>query len=253
MQVLVPRPLPQGKNICRLIKQHGGIAIHFPVIEITGPVNLHQLRELAENPGDINLMIFVSVSAVLGVSRVLTEVGVTIPQNIKVATVGRKTAGQCQACGINVDYIPTTKVSGEGLLEALKGFAMPQSRVVIFRGQSGRELLKTSLEALGASVEYIESYRRILTERSIEPLLARWKGGGVDLVVITSSSILYGLLELLGKTHSFLLKQTPIVTISDRIAKNCRQIGVTSPVTVAPTPYDSDVLFTIQNFNQYVK
>jgi len=250
--VLVPRPFPQGENICRLIERHGGVAIRFPVIEIIAPANSHLLRAWLENPGNTDLIVFVSVSAVLGVARVLTEIGAAIPGNIKVAAVGRKTAAQCEACGINVDYVPSRNANSEGVLEALKGLSIQNGRVVIFRGQSGREVLKTSLEAVGARVEYVESYRRVLTERSIEPLVARWKDGGVDLVVITSGAILDGLLELLGETHSFLLKRTPIVTISDRLAESCRQSDITSPVTVSPTPDDGDVLLTIIKFNQCV-
>ena len=103
---------------------------------------------------------------------------------------------------------------------------MNRKHAVIYRGQSGREFLKTELEALGAKVTCVESYRRKTTAESINPVVTKWSQGEINLVLITSISVLDGLMTLLGNRHLALLQGTTVVALSARIAEQCAAAGI---------------------------
>jgi uroporphyrinogen-III synthase len=97
--------------------------------------------------------------------------------------------------------------------------------VVIFRGQGGREWLRTRLEARGARVEYAECYRRARPDVDAGRLLARWQSGGIEAVSITSAEGLANLFEMLGPTGRGYLRATPVFVPHPRIALAARLRG----------------------------
>lgn len=248
VNVLVPRPRPQGEAIAELIESHGGTAIRFPIIEIVAPEDFSELDHQIKNLSEVDLIVLVSVAAAIGLISRMKKLKITFPDNIKVATVGPKTSEQCRSLGINVDFVPDQRVDSEGLLSSLDDFAIVDKQVAIFRGQSGREFLKTELEKLGASVKYIECYRRRRTDLPITPVVKIWKEGGVNVVLITSVSILENLVGLLGDENVFLLRKTHVVTISFRIYDQCKNFGIKN-VLVSNSPSESSIVQTLDLFS----
>jgi uroporphyrinogen-III synthase len=51
-------------------------------------------------------------------------------------------------------------------------------RVIIFRGEGGRELLGETLKQRGAAVEYVSCYRRARPQLDPAPLLKLWEKAG---------------------------------------------------------------------------
>ena len=73
-------------------------------------------------------------------------------------------------------------------------------RVVVFRGDGGRELLADELTARGALVEYATCYRRARPGLDPAPLLAAWAARRVShAVTVTSSEGLRNLCEMVGR------------------------------------------------------
>jgi len=97
---------------------------------------------------------------------------------------------------------------------------------VIFRGQGGREWLRTRLEARGARVEYAECYRRARPDADPGALLARWQSGGIEAVSITSAEGLANFFEMLGPTGRGYLRATPVFVPHPRIALAARKLDV---------------------------
>jgi len=120
--------------------------------------------------------------------------------------------------------------SGEADSEALA--ALPELQdlqgrsIVIFRGQGGREWLRTRLEARGARVEYAECYRRTRPDADAGPLLARWQSGGVEAVAIASAEGLENFFDMLGPTGRGYLRATPVFVPHPRIALAARRLDV---------------------------
>jgi uroporphyrinogen-III synthase len=79
-------------------------------------------------------------------------------------SVGAATAQVLADQGLDVSY-PEVGDDSEALLEVPRlreAVAIADARVLILRGQGGRELLAERLRGQGASVDYLELYRRFL-------------------------------------------------------------------------------------------
>lgn len=224
--VLVPRPRPRGEAIAKVIETCGGNAIVFPVIDIGEIRDYTRLDNCLDDIDSIDLLVFVSVPAVDGFIHRQKAAGVSLPKGTKVAAVGPRTLARSESLGVSVDFAPDRRIDSEGLLEALGDFDVNGKSITIVRGQDGREFLGQELEKLGAQIQYVESYERSTTTHSISPILKQWAANQIHCVLITSVSILDALIELLGDTNCRLLEETPVVTISNRIARACRCNGI---------------------------
>src|SRR5712671_534584 len=123
---------------------------------------------------------------------------------------------------------PTAVVRGHELVSASRHWpkGLRGLSVVIFRGQGGREWLRTTLEARGARVEYAECYRRERPDADPGRLLARWQSGGIEAVSLTSAEGLANFFEMLGPTGRGYLRATPVFVPHPRIALVARKLDV---------------------------
>jgi uroporphyrinogen-III synthase len=75
-------------------------------------------------------------------------------------------------------------------------------------------------------VDFLECYRRVRPHADAAPLLARWQGGGIDAVTLTSAEALENLAALLGEAGIPLLARTPLFAPHEKIAAAARRFGV---------------------------
>lgn len=217
--VLVTRPAHQAEPLCRLIEAHGGRTVRFPAIEIREPCAPAETRAMLAALDTYDLLVFVSANAV---SRTLAM----LPPGIRpkggaqrLVAVGEATARALRECGLAVGVVPESgRYDSEGLLALPALQDMAGRRVLILRGESGRELLAAELRHRGAEVDYAEVYRRALPEVDPGPLLGAWDRE-VQLVLATSVDILRNLDCLVGAAGLDRLRSTPLVVASERIAQ----------------------------------
>lgn len=245
ISVLVTRPRDQAAALGTRIKQYGGKAIIFPAIEITPPHDADAMLSVLGNLAQVDLMIFVSVHAVHGVTELLRQHRLQIPPTVRIAAVGPKTELQCEQAGLRVDFAARLHIHSEGLLDELRSFEVAGKNILIFRGQDGREWLKQTLESRGAQVRYVESYQRKVTDRPVTELLQHWHRNEIDLVLVSSGAVLDALRQILGRQNQALLEKTPILAYSQRLAAECRKAGMIAEILVAEKPTDESAVKTI--------
>jgi uroporphyrinogen-III synthase len=107
-------------------------------------------------------------------------------------------------------------------------------RVVIFRGEGGRELLGDALSARGAVVEYAECYRRVKPELDTAPLLQAWSGKGIDAITVTSSEGLRNFADMIGPAWRERLLETPLFVPHPRIAEAAHGLKVRKVIVTGP-------------------
>ena len=158
--ILVTRPAHQADRLCELIKQAGGRALRFPVIEILPPHDTAPLAALIDTLDDADIAIFISANAVehgLALLRARRD----LPAALKLAAIGRSTGAALRATlGRGPDICPAERFDSEALLALEAMQKVHGKRIVIFRGEGGREVLAETLRARGATVEYADVYRR---------------------------------------------------------------------------------------------
>jgi uroporphyrinogen-III synthase len=237
--VLVTRPAHQAGPLCDRIAAAGGRPVRFPLLAIRDlsdtPAVAARLAQLA----DYQLAIFISPNAVeLGLRAINRHGG--LPPGLKLACVGRGSARTlAQRLGREPDIVPETRYDSEGLLALPALQAVAGQRILILRGEGGRELLADTLRRRGAQVDYLELYRR-----ECPPAAAAERDWleKTDIITITSSESLQNLLQLTAAKERSRLLEKPLLVVSERTAALARELGFRQPALLTPRAGDEALL-----------
>lgn len=244
--ILVTRPAEQSAGLSRLIRDAGGTPFVFPAIEIKEPSDPERLADILDRLEEFDLAIFVSPTAVARAFEYL-DANENWPKNLAVAAVGRGSAWALKVSGIDKVIAPTDQSDSEALLALPELRNVAGKRIVIFRGEGGRELMAQTLSQRGASVEYAECYRRARPEADVAPLLQQQLRHPFSAMALTSREGLANLHEMLGDAWD-LFKSVPVFVPHARIAEAARQLGMHS-VHVTPSG-DTDTMQAMIKFFQ---
>jgi uroporphyrinogen-III synthase len=239
--VLVTRPAHQAQGLCRRIEQLGGSPIRFPTIEISDPSDLQALFRAGRCLERYDYAVFVSANAVQrGLVRILA--GRRWPGTLPIAVVGKRSAKELERFGLRADLCPQNRFNSEALLELPALRDVQGKRIVIFRGDGGRELLAETLRQRGARVDYVEAYRRTCPRADAGPLLQAWRAGQIDIALCNSAASLDNLFTMLGEQGRPLLCATQLLVVSDRMVPLAMQRGFQSRPVVADNATDAAVI-----------
>jgi uroporphyrinogen-III synthase len=230
INILVTRPAHQAQYLADEIRAMGGHPILFPVLEITNVKDPQPLIELIDRLDAFDLAVFVSPNAVNN-AMLLINTRRILPPNLKIAAVGKGSAEVLQHFGINNVITPTSRFDSEALLDLAELKDVKNKRVIIFRGNDGRQLLGDTLIKRGAIVEYIACYHRGRPDIDPRTLLSIWTNNHLDAVTITSSEGLHNLFDMIGESGQQLLNKMPLFTAHQRIAETAEKLGLSLIVT----------------------
>ncbi|GMQ48033.1 uroporphyrinogen-III synthase [Vibrio sp. 10N] len=214
MRVLVTRPESQGTELCTLIENVGGYALHYPLIDIQFSAldssHLTQLRQA-------DIVIAVSQYAVYGLSLHFSTHPDGTPNHAIYLGVGQKTAHELSKLVQQNVHYPSVSDS-EHLLALPELEDVVGKRIVILRGNGGRELIFDELTKRGAHVHYLQLYQR--QYRPVEPAaIHQWQQAKIDTMVVTSAEQLAHLVSVMPEAQHTWLKQQRLLVPSERIAK----------------------------------
>jgi uroporphyrinogen-III synthase len=242
--VLVTRPAHQSERLCGLIEAEGGRPICFPVLEILDPQDSSPFLAIIERLDQFDIAIFISANAVTkAMNGILARR--SLPAHVKLATVGKGSARELERLGLQVDICPAGRFNSEALLEVPDLQDVAGKRIVIFRGEGGRELLADTLKDRGALVEYAEVYRRAQPQSDVSDLLRRWARGEIAVAIVTSNEGLRNLFDILGKLGQQWLRNTQLVVVSERTAELSHELGLKYPAIVAEQASDEALVQAI--------
>jgi uroporphyrinogen-III synthase len=231
--ILITRPAEQADGLAARIEALGGSTILFPAMEIRAPENVSALAHVIGNLRDYDLIIFISPTSVERAWPFIRERYGDWPRGFALAAVGQGTARMLASYEASHVLVSQEGADSESLLglDALR--EATGKRILIVRGEGGRELLADTLRQRGATVDFAEAYRRVKPEVDPASLLALWQRGGIQAVTVTSREILANLFELLGEAGAPLLRATPLFAMHERIAAAGRERGVAAVITTA--------------------
>ncbi len=119
------------------------------------------------------------------------------PARLRAYAPGPGTAAALVAAGLDDVRIPATTFDSEGLLALPELADVAGKRIVIFRGNGGREFLGDTLRARGASVDHVGCYRREIPQGGAGGLAEALREGRAQALTLTSSEGLDNLVALL--------------------------------------------------------
>ena len=227
--IVVTRPEKQAKELADLIRAEGGCAILFPALEIIEVKDLRPLHRLVGRLEEFDLAVFISANAVNSAMSAIVSRR-SVPDTLKIAAIGAGSRKALQRFGVKDVICPASRFDSEALLELPQLRDVAGKRVVIFRGQGGRELLGETLGKRGARVEQVECYRRVKPDADPAPLKRLWVNKKLHAITVTSSEGLRNLFEMMDETGKEFFRKTPIFMPHPRIAEAARTLGLANLV-----------------------
>ncbi len=223
LKIAVTRPRDQAAPLARRIEQAGGIPLLFPLLDIAPAQDQRALHEQISRLAQFDLAVFISPNAVqYGMAAIRNAVnGAVLPHTLKIASVGQGSAKALRELGAADIIVPAGNFDSEGLLALPELQSVAGWRVIIFRGDGGRELLGDTLRARGATVDYAACYRRSKPQQDISVLL----DSAPDAITVTSSEALGHLWQMPGDAQRDSLCGLPLFVTHSRIATLAKQQG----------------------------
>jgi uroporphyrinogen-III synthase len=231
--ILVTRPAHQAEHLAELIRAAGGEPILFPAMAIVDLPDVRPLHALIDRLDQFDLAVFISPNAVTKAMN-LIRARRALPPGLRIAAVGKGSRRALAQFGVENVLVPTERFDSEGLLALPEFQAASGKRIVIFRGDGGRELLAEELVRRGAQVEYAECYRREKPQAASAQLLHRWARNEIHAITVTSVEMLHNLFDLAGKLGQQWMKTTPLFVPHERIAEVARGMGLQQVIVTPP-------------------
>ncbi len=218
LKIVVTRPREQAARLTQHIERLGGRGLLFPLLEIAPAADQVALQEQLARIAQFDLAIFISPNAVHYGMAAIRSAG-ALPPSLKIATVGQGSAKALRELGVADIIAPTGNFDSESLLALAELQNISGWKVLIMRGDGGRELLGTALQARGATVEYAACYRRSKPQLDVAALLDH----APDAITVTSSEALEHLGQTLNSRAQ--LRDMPLFVPHQRIAELARRQG----------------------------
>jgi len=234
--VLITRPLGQGEALKARFEAKGAQVLHFPTIEILPAARSPELERCLKQLDSYRYAIFTSPNAVEYAADFMDLAD--LPSKMKVAAIGPGTARTLTARGRKPDMLPRDGANSEALLRLRKLNDVDGKRILIVRGQGGRELLAETLEERGADVDYAEVYRRGTPRYDAAELTQWFRQGRLDAIVVTSREALLNLERMLSPALTPNLKAAQLLVSSARMVKVASALGIRRRPVIAADATD---------------
>lgn len=233
MRVLVTRPAHQANAFCQQLEDLGAAAIRLPLLEIV-PLDAAAAENALLRQQILNLdlyqqIIVVSANAARYAGELIDTYWPQLPTGIHWHAIGQQTAAVLAGYDIHAQANPHG-FDSEALLRAPQLQDVSEQRILIMRGQGGRELLATELQQRGARTEYAELYLRRqpdYTQQQINSTIY----SPLDAICITSGEALENLFTLLASQQEQTperrgqIQATRLIVPSKRVAEIATRYG----------------------------
>ena len=223
--IVVTRPQAQAAHLIQALLERAAVPVKFPVLAITDVNDPSTILDVAIRLDLFDMVVFVSPNAVIRALDVILQHRAW-PIDLPAATMGRSSELELAARGITRIISPSVRFDSEALLELPEMQDVNGKKILICRGDGGRELLGKTLSERGALIEYLTCYHRGRPVADPAPLLALWQEGKLDAVTLTSSEGLINLLAMVGRLGQAWLTRTPTFVPHARIAELAHREGL---------------------------
>jgi uroporphyrinogen-III synthase len=227
-RLLLTRPAEDCAALAQTLAGQGVFGSCLPLLDIVAlPVSDKIRQAIAQ---------LLSCSAVIVVSKPAARIALDLLGGSPALTmpwfsVGAATAQILRDHGLDVSF-PADGDDSEALLQLPRlraAIGQPGAQVLILRGEGGRELLAERLRERGASVEYLELYRRDLPAYAPKELTRRIEAERLNGLVVSSGQGFEHLRQMAGDAWST-IAPLPLFVPSPRVADLARAAGAQTVV-----------------------
>jgi uroporphyrinogen-III synthase len=231
--IVITRPAGQASHLAEALSAQGAIPVLFPVLEIQDIADPTPVLDAAILLDRYDLAVFVSPNAIEKALALILPRRAW-PTDLTVAVLGKSSEQALAQRGITKIISPPLRFDSEALLELPEFIDVRGKRVIIFRGEGGRELLGDTLTSRGATVDHIACYQRVQPQIDPARLLKLWETGQLDAVTLTSSEGVRNFADMVGHLGLAWLRKTPTFVPHARIAEQAAALGLREVIATAP-------------------
>ena len=238
--VLITRPEHKQQALGALLALHGATVEKLAVIKIQpfkpGDKDYALAKQHILNLDLFDIVICISANAGRMAGELIDQYWPQLPIGIKWLAMGKATTVALSKYDIDAEIMPGHSDS-EALLLNPKLSHIQAKKILILKGNSGRELLSQTLQSRGAIICEANLYNRLIpvyTDTHIKSVLYSHH---FSAILITSAEAVSNLTTIArGSLEQFSIKallDTPLVVPSSRVANVAAALGY-HHITVAP-------------------
>ncbi|WP_417227018.1 uroporphyrinogen-III synthase [Amphritea sp.] len=235
-RVLVTRPEHQAQGQTALLASMGIEPIPLPLLDITPIADADPAFPLLKSHiMDLDLyhkVIFTSANAVATGMELIDQYWPQLPIGIEWFAIGQQTALKLESYGITAQRSPIGYDS-EALLSLPLLQNITEQKILIMRGEGGRETLAEQLRQRGARIDYADLYRRSMPHYTSEQIMGTISDKPLAAVLLTSGEAVNNLTQLIDDHALKALKHTTLVVPSARVARIAAELGYTRVITAS--------------------
>jgi uroporphyrinogen-III synthase len=224
-QILICRPPGQDRPLAEHLRALGAEIVAYAGMQITACEHSPATQDHLKRLNEYQWAIFISANAVEFGLLAALKMGAW-PRETRCAAIGKASALKLEQAGLGPILRPETSDDSEGLLCSDAFQSLVNQRILIFRGQGGREVLAEGLRKNGASVDYAEVYKREAPTADPGELRGRIQSGQISAICAMSSETLHNVIEVFGLECFPGLCSTPWLVPHPKIAVAARQAGI---------------------------
>lgn len=232
--VVITRPLAQASAFAVQVAAIGRVPVIFPLLEIAPVAHSAALQDSLSALDRYAMAVFVSPNAIDAAFQFIAA----WPRTVAIGIVGEGSRLALQRHGVDdgnaTIYAPrnSERMDSEELFKALDLNRVRGKRVLVVRGQAGRDFLTDMLRAEQVEVEHVTAYQRLrphideVKKAQLHALIdadSEW--------IVTSSEALRNLLQItsdvLGDDSVVKLQRSKMIVSHQRIAETARSLAFT--------------------------
>ena len=227
--VVVTRPVGQGEPLAARLVDSGHRAWAVPALAIEPLPLADAHRRLLFDLDLYHAVFFVSANAAHHALNAFADLWPQWPVGVHWLAVGESTAAVIRDAGLTPEY-PRSGFNSEAVLALPCLASVAEKRILICRGDSGRDWLAARLREKGAGVDVVPFYRRL-------PAPGRHWPEGADTVMITS-------VEGWRAMAALVPAEATVIAAGERVAAAVAEQHP-GPLEVAASAHDSDMLAAV--------
>lgn len=247
LSIVNTRPLARAEQLQSALLATGATVYQLPLLETFPLVLSAEQRQWLLDLDHYRWVFVVSPTAAeLGLQQ-LSDYWPQWPMAVEWLAVGESTAAILRRA--HLEPMVPVEENSEGLLR-LPVFDQLQrgDRLLVLRGEGGRNLVRDSLQTQGVRVDYLNLYQRQLPEASANNWQTIKARGVPDAVILTSGETLTHWLALVGADAVDIVT----VVISERLAVLARNAGLKTCIIAASTRAD-DIITALSTWRNSIK
>lgn len=224
--IISTQPEESFTEFSQPLENLGAKVISMPMISVKESILTNVEIKILENINQFDWIVFTSKNGIIYFfKKLVTLFGNTkIPENIKIAVIGKKTSKELEKYDVVADYISKSNLAETFTGELKDSVINKGSNVLLLLGNLAGDTIEKELNGY-ANVTRINCYETCKPQNIDKSSIERINSGNYDIIIFTSSSGFHNFAEVLRK-NEINLSNLKVGSIGKSTTKTIEEYGI---------------------------